>query len=259
MASAARGVVLWAAPVDRPELRDLLDERERHRYGGYREPADRARLVTGRALLRMTAGHLLSRPAAAVRVELDCRHCGREHGKPYVPGLAASFSVSHSADRVALLVCVAGEVGLDVQELRRVRHESLADRVLSGPEALRFATVPPRARRAAFGRYWCRKEALLKASGHGLALPMSSVTVSAHDAPARLLDWTRRPDNRPVALADLVGAGPGYAAAAAVIGADRVRVTEHQLSGALDPDGSRLILATLRELHAGAEDDRVCT
>jgi 4'-phosphopantetheinyl transferase len=65
---------------------------------------------------------------------------------------------------------------------------------------------------------WARKEAVLKATGHGLMAAPSDVEVSAPFAPPELLAWRVDPSCvGPVHLADLA-LGEGLAGAVAVVG-----------------------------------------
>lgn len=92
-----------------------------------------------------------------------------------VPGF--DVSVSHAGGRVACAFLHGGTVGVDVE--LRGRHprdvDALARRVLSSAEveALQHAPDPV----GVFLRAWTRKEAVLKASGHGLALPTTAFDV----------------------------------------------------------------------------------
>jgi hypothetical protein len=73
---------------------------------------------------------------------------------------------------------------------------------------------------------------LLKATGHGLAVPFSEITVSAPDMPAALLAWTAEPTlDQPVYLRDL-SAGPEHAGCLAVLGIP-LHVVEKEGSGLL--------------------------
>ena len=117
-----------------------------------------------------------------------------EHGKPEVAG-GPRFSLSH-CDDLALVAVADAEVGVDVEpEGRRV---DAVPRVLAPAE---LATLPAEGRPAALLRLWCRKEALAKARGTGMAVD-----------PGRL--DTTRPE--PFALLDLEI--PGHTAAVAVAG-----------------------------------------
>jgi 4'-phosphopantetheinyl transferase len=99
--------------------------------------------------------------------------------------------------------------------------------VLSELERRAIEALPLEQQNLAFLRYWTRKEALLKATGHGLALPLRSVSVSAHDAVPALLAWTAEPPlEGPVHLLDLAAAPDRPPAALAMLG-ERLDVVEH--------------------------------
>ncbi len=58
--------------------------------------------------------------------------------------------------------------------------------VCSATELARDAPTGP----DAFFTTWTRKEALLKATGHGLASPMTRITLAPGGSPAGVEDWT---------------------------------------------------------------------
>jgi 4'-phosphopantetheinyl transferase len=202
-------VVWWAAPVapaDAPGLVALLDASERERLDRFRRPADRARYLAAHALVRLTIGEVVRRPAASLVFDRTCR-CGEQHGKPVLPG-GPGFSLTHAGDLVGVAVHPGGPVGLDVEEVRDlVDIAAMAAHVCSPHE-----TVPDA---PAFFTLWTRKEALLKAVGTGLASPMSAITLG----PSGVHGWTGEDAPRePLWLRDLYPA-PGYRAAVAGFGA----------------------------------------
>jgi 4'-phosphopantetheinyl transferase len=109
------------------------------------------------------------------------------------------------------------EVGVDVERVGPI--EDLAERgagVLAHEELAVLAAAVPPERAGAFLCYWTRKEALLKATGEGLTVPLDSVRVTSPDsAPAILAGPPSLPPER-VWMRDL-DAGPGYRACLAVL------------------------------------------
>jgi len=93
----------------------------------------------------------------------------------------------------------------------------LAPTLLSAAEAAAVGA------RHDFITYWTRKEAVVKATGDGLAVPLREVLVSAPDAAPRLLAYPAR--TLTAVLRDLAPR-PGYAAALAVLAAEPVAVRE---------------------------------
>jgi len=211
---APRCTVWWAAPVapDRaPALVGLLDAHERDRLARFRRPDDRARYLAAHALVRLVLGGA-GAGAAALAFDRTCR-CGAAHGRPVLPG-GPGFSLTHAGDLVGVAVRPDGAVGLDVERERDVADlAELAAHVRSPAERARAAPD-----RAGFFRLWTRKEALLKATGEGLATPMAALTLAddgavqewAGHGPMWLHDLHPAPDH-PAAVA-----GPGGRAPAVV-------------------------------------------
>ncbi|WP_137292463.1 4'-phosphopantetheinyl transferase family protein [Nocardioides dongxiaopingii] len=155
--------VEWCEPVDGPALRDLLDADEVARVQRLVRPEDRARFVTGRALLRTAAAAVVGGEPRAVVVRVRCARCGGPHGKPAVDGLEAS--IAHSGDRVVLAWRKRGAVGVDVEGRRPGRVlADLADQVHAPGERSDDLLLT-----------WARKEAVLKLRGVGLTEPMTGV------------------------------------------------------------------------------------
>ncbi|TDC91265.1 4'-phosphopantetheinyl transferase superfamily protein [Actinomadura sp. 7K507] len=216
--------VHWAAPADEPGMRALLDDGERDRYDRFLRKEDKARFVTGRFLARTTLAGITGLDPGGIRFTTDCPHCGGAHGKPRLPGHDLDFSLSHSGDRVVLAVAEGAMVGVDVERENDRDIDRLAAMVLAAPERDVFAALPSEQRKRAFHRYWSRKEAILKATGHGLAAPMTAIHLSAPGDPAEVLAWDGDAAVSPVRLADLA-TGPGYAAAVAVLTPRPLKVT----------------------------------
>jgi 4'-phosphopantetheinyl transferase len=104
-------------------------------------------------------------------------------------------SVSHSGDWVLVALCVDAPVGVDVEEVT-ARHDSaaLANRALALDERAALGALPAADQPAAFARYWCRKEAVLKLTGDGLRHEPAGLRVSEPWAPPAVRSWTAHPD-----------------------------------------------------------------
>jgi 4'-phosphopantetheinyl transferase len=226
---------VWRLPVvagrwDRYD--QVLDAGEQARRERFLRAPDRIRYQTAHVGVRLLLGGYLGVPPQGLRFGRDCRHCPAvDHGKPTVldPPTALDFSLSHSGDLVTIAVAAA-PVGVDVQEVEARTDIASISAVSLSPAELEWLGAQPveQARQNFFG-YWARKEALLKATGHGMAVPMSRITLSPPTEPARLLRWAAdRPLDGQAQLFDLA-VGPGYTGSVAVLAAGPVRVIEADL------------------------------
>lgn len=202
----------------------LLDSVERTRRERLCMPADRDRFTVAAALLRAAAGDRLGIAPTAVQVARRCSSCGAPHGKPHLPGTGLFVSVSHSHHLVAVAVTSSGPVGIDVEHVAPRDTAGLARVVLAPDECASDA--------AGFYRYWCRKEAVVKATGEGLRVPLVEVRVSAPETQPRLVGY--RGERPACALADL-DVGPRYAGALAVLADGNLHLVAH--------DGTPLLTA----------------
>lgn len=220
--------VWWAHPATAtPALVGLLDEIEHGRYTGYRREIDQLRFLTGRALIRGVAATVLNVAPATVTLDSSCYDCGKPHGKPTIVGSTLEVSVSHSGDWIALAVTDGAPVGVDVEEVRAAEVDDLAGMAFSPAELTAFGTVPAAGRRGAFFTYWSRKEAILKATGKGMSVPMSKLTLTGHDELPKVLESnTPEVDPATMWLADL-DAGADYRACVAVFAPAPAEITEH--------------------------------
>ncbi|GGT33502.1 4'-phosphopantetheinyl transferase family protein [Streptomyces purpureus] len=219
-----------AVSVPSPALLALLDEGERARYDAFLRDEPRALYLTAHALLRqVTAAQLGTDPAGIVFTTV-CHHCDgtpdRPHGKPGLPDSPLELSLSHSGEMVAVALTYTGPVGVDIEQA--TTRGELPLNVLAAVERAELDRLPESERRAAFIRYWARKEAVLKATGDGLMADPATLTVSAPGRPAELLHWAERVQpHPPVRLYD-VETEKDYRAAVAVLG-DACRVVPHHV------------------------------
>jgi 4'-phosphopantetheinyl transferase len=217
---------IWSASTDllRPAHAALLDDRERARAERLSRPEDRARTVLAAALVRLVGARALHLdpvgPDTVRRLDVDrrCPSCAELHGKPSI-GNGVHLSVSHAGELVMVAVSRVAPVGVDVEPATRGAHAQVAARwACAAEERAQIADA-----RDAL-RYWIRKEAIVKATGEGLAAPLADVRVSAPREPARFVGWTGRPDQ----VCTLIDLNPpdGYVASLAVLSSGPLDVVE---------------------------------
>jgi 4'-phosphopantetheinyl transferase len=205
-------VVDLALPADRLARCDaVLDPAERARADRFLRPADRDRYRASHAALRLVLADALDVGPAEIRFAAG------PAGKPALAGMVGEgldFNLSHSGSRALVGLCRGAEIGVDV-EVHRPLPDAL--RIARGhfapDEAAALARLPPEAIEATFFGLWTRKEAVVKALGAGLSLPLSDFSVSLPPAAPRLLGTAG--GTRAWTLAD-IDAGPGADATVAV-------------------------------------------
>jgi 4'-phosphopantetheinyl transferase len=83
----------------------------------------------------------------------------------------------------------AGPVGVDLERSGATSFEGFDGVALTSAERTEVGRCAPAAQARARAVYWVRKEAVLKATGYGLALDPAALEVSAPHLPAALTAW----------------------------------------------------------------------
>lgn len=200
----------------RPHHLRLLPDAELDRARRYQLAADRDRVMLGAVLLRLAAARAMGVEPGEVAVDRTCDRCGDQHGRPRLPGSGLHASVSHSGDLVAVALTAAGPVGVDVEAVRPIDFVAVADRICTPSERAEVRGLTD------FYTVWTRKEAVLKATGEGLARPMTDLHVSAPSAVPVLLRLGS--DAPPACQLTDIPVGDGYRACVAVLSAGPVTV-----------------------------------
>jgi 4'-phosphopantetheinyl transferase len=177
--------------IDPRELMPLLSADEQARAGRFvHERVAQAYTVSHGMLRRILARYGEDAPEA-LRFEVG------QFGKPALVASAGAsaleFNLSHSGDLALIAVSRGGPVGVDVEARNReIRHIALAERFFSPVEraALRALAHDGKATTEGFFNAWTRKEAYLKATGHGITrgLHHFDVTLTPRQPAALLAD-----------------------------------------------------------------------
>ena len=142
-------------------------------------------------MLRVLLGEHLAIPPAAVEIELG------QYGKPALasPHESTHFNLSHTTDFALCAISRTCVPGVDIEYLDRdIDHDGLARKYFSTREQAEFQRIPASARKHAFLTCWTRKEAVAKATGQGLHLPLRDIEVNIDpDAPPQLLSLPAMP------------------------------------------------------------------
>lgn len=217
-ALGADDVHIWRIALDREDVdRAWLSSDELARADRFVQARDRIRFVAGRAALRgILAGYLAAAPD-----QLEFSY-GRA-GKPALAGQWISseiqFNLSHSQAVGLLAVSRERSLGIDIEWMNPATSVmEICERFFSECEISTLRELPEEAKAAGFFQCWTRKEALIKAVGEGLSIPLDSFDVSFGNEPAGLKSVRSEfTDISRWKLYDLP-IEPGYAAALAVEG-----------------------------------------
>ncbi len=123
--------------------------------------------------------------------EADVRYRLNPFGKPELEtnDRMISFSLSHTATHALLAVVQGSPVGADIERVRPITPD-VATANFSAAEMLILNQISGEGWLRGFYRCWTRKEAVLKAEGVGLNVPLNSFDVEvAADRPAALVTY----------------------------------------------------------------------
>jgi 4'-phosphopantetheinyl transferase len=209
-------VWLLSARIDageRAAYRAALSVEELERAHRYRFVMDQDRSIVGRGGLRqILAGYCKESPA-------DLQFETGPHGKPELrhPSSEIRFNMSHAGDCVLIGVANGAECGVDIERQQsRVSGQKIAQRFFCPREVAWIGEDQAR-----FTRLWTLKEAVIKALGHGLAMPLDAmdlVDIAAGEASQVLLQ-TPGVASQTLWLKEL-RLVDGYASSIAAIGAE---------------------------------------
>lgn len=169
-------VHLWLARVQET-AEDQLSALEISRAAKYRNKIDRMRYRTARSILRRVLGGYLSVGPKEIQLEID--HYGKPMLKEKFHKPSLEFNISHSDQFVLVAFARGRRVGVDIERVQPIPDRShLVNRYFSENESLAINKLSEQEQIIAFYSGWTRKEALLKAIGKGLQMPLNDVEVS---------------------------------------------------------------------------------
>jgi 4'-phosphopantetheinyl transferase len=218
-------VPLKISPAQLRRLQRFLKPDEHARATRFRTWELMSRFVASRAALRAVLSGSLGMHLVDVPLAYG------SYGKPYIPGSAIGFNLSHSADCALIAIALDWEIGVDVERVRPIADRDDIARQHFCPEELAdLLSLEAGLRDRGFFACWTRKEAYVKALGEGLNATLNSfrVPILVDHAPA----LSRYHDRRLFELHD-VSPEVNVAAAVAVGGAPR-SVSSWRFESAVD-------------------------
>lgn len=211
-------IEVWQADLARPsrsdsDFRTLLSDEEIVRADRFHFERDRSRFIRRRAFRRLWISQRLGRDPARLRFIAGI------HGKPALADgpEGFEFNCSASADRALMAVSTVGAVGVDLEQHRPFEPDLALVMERFAPEERRILeSLDLPARAQSFFECWSRKEAVVKAIGSGLYLPLDHFAVPLSPAaltePAR---WDSRAVPQKSYWISSLSLGSGWSAAVA--------------------------------------------
>lgn len=179
----APGMVhVWCLTLDLPEpkidsLRAILSADEKARAARYLFDKHRRRFIACRGQVRRILAGYLNTTAADIGFRYGAK------GKPALGGAWSESQIEFNiSDSHELALCALGlnrDLGVDLEYVpRRSDFDGLAQRFFAAREVAVLRSLPDEQQRKAFFNCWTRKEAVLKAVGIGLGMPLDQVEVT---------------------------------------------------------------------------------
>lgn len=172
---------LWFADSrneDVEHCRSFLNEAELKRAQQFKNNCWQRRFVIVRAILKQILARYLQINENQLLINF-----GR-YGKPFLSAQNAPdnlvFNVSHSADKIAIVIAKAQQLGVDIEQHKTTTSLSaLVKKCFAKSELQYWQSLPEAKQRAVFFDIWTRKEAFAKAVGRGIALGLDQCVTSA--------------------------------------------------------------------------------
>ena len=220
---------VWYATLDRSleeieSYERLLSQEELARAKRFKNSIDRQRYQVRQGILRELLGGYLGCEPTQVEIHRDAN--GKPFPAPRMNFDHLQFSDSHSENVAAFAFGRQERLGIDIEKIRELSEMlEIVEAQFTQKENQEMLNCPEDRRLGLFYRFWTRKEAVLKAQGEGLLLPLNCVDVSVdregHPFKVRVLGEGAVEEF----LVEDIQAPLGFAAAVAVDGALDVEIS----------------------------------
>ena len=179
---------------------DYVGEEARRKAASIHSPSASVSYLATEALMRAVAAPRLGisgRGARTITVDRSCRLCtsGKPHGKPRIAGV--NFNMSQVPSLAAGGFCAQQQVvlGIDLEAVQASLFPGFARVALTVDERTAYESLPPGQQQAAGVAIWTAKEAVLKATGHGLSVSPQTVQIECDDATLAMVSALCEPAN----------------------------------------------------------------
>ena len=139
----------------------------------YKRWEDAKATVLGRLLLAYGLKHFYNYDLDQLKMRYS------KDKKPYLEDSAIQFNISHSKELIVCAITSLGDVGVDVEKINELNIDDFKDQ---------FSSLEYRRMRnsknalESFYHHWTQKEAIVKAHGSGLNIPLNSFEINNNTA-----------------------------------------------------------------------------
>lgn len=170
-------IVLTLSAEEEAKQVALLSADELLRAERFHFPLHKNRFIAARSALRQLLSFYLDCHPQQITFSYAAYH------KPYLasPWSDVQFNLAHSYHLGLVAVTKQQPVGVDIEKIRPAHYAAIAKRYFTIEEYHALLSLPADSQLKAFYRLWARKEAVMKAVGKGLTLPLSSFSVSLQE------------------------------------------------------------------------------
>ena len=155
----------------------ILSEEFRRDVYKYRRWQDKYNCLLGKLMVYM--GYQIF---CGDQLEFD-RFLKNPYGKPYIYDTSLNFNISHSGNTV---VCIFSKqaIGIDIEEVKEIEY-TLFDNVFSKVEMEQIQKQGL----LKFYEYWTKKEAVIKAIGKGMSIPLEEIKINDASGSFKEVVW----------------------------------------------------------------------
>jgi len=158
----------------------LLDADEKERAIRFLNPQHKKNFIAAHAAMRLILNAYLNCPAQEIRFNYN------EFKKPYLSDNQLQFNLSHSHDIAILGIMSNDSIGVDIEKIKDQYQPAVAKRFFSPDENNYLNQLPENKKTIHFFKIWAYKEALIKAIGKGLSLPLATFSIPMENDIAKL-------------------------------------------------------------------------
>ena len=164
----------------------ILNTKERERVNKFYFEKDKNCYIIARGILRTLLAKYLNLNPSKIKFQYT------EKGKPFLKHSSnIKFNISHSKNTIVLGFLKNDEIGVDVEfSKNKVEALLVAKSFFSKNEIKALHKLTPSYIQQGFYNCWTRKEAFIKAIGHGLSFPLDQFEVSLESTEIAILKET---------------------------------------------------------------------